>query len=512
MPRVQINVGDYDKKEIKKAMDIVLFVYDYIIKDNQDKDDLRVILSKKNKLDKTLKLLSKYSKNIYTKNVKNILDEIGKTRNINFVNEFNKINRFVNGFAQAEIEPPRRRGSALKVAPPQFNVDNYVSNVIKKISRKHANKVVDIEEMLEKDKQIQKREKKQLKIVKKLTTTKPKPKRISPWIQHVKNYMNEHGVSYNRAIKESKATYKTTKETNRKRKLNKSESPWIQHVKKYMKDNNVSYKKAIKDSKASYVKPPPKPKVSVKIKKENKVEVYNLTDWKTHKKNVGKDTAHNTWFKPRDTQTMIRDKLRTTMARYKGFLHRARRMSLMVGETAQKESKELKDTYTPLLNRVVSWAKEGMEKYPNGRQRGWKVVNNPGEPKVPEVPEEKKEVKVVVKKEKPQEVKKKKKIKKEKLTRELLENMNKNYYGELNVQISDIEDIIYKNDMILIELKYKIDIKMYIDDEDDYTEDNIDSILLEKSDEGYNVELQQSYTNKNGETTKTAVDEFLIYT
>ena len=121
-------------------------------------------------------------------------------------------------------------------------------------------------------------------------------------------------------------------------------------------------------------------------------------------------------------------------------------------------------------------------------------------------------MKVVVKKEKPQEVKKKKKIKKEKLTRELLENMNKNYYGELNVQISDIEDIIYKNDMILIELKYKIDIKMYIDDEDDYTEDNIDSILLEKSDEGYNVELQQSYTNKNGETTKTAVDEFLIYT
>jgi len=91
--------------------------------------------------------------------------------------------------------------------------------------------------------------------------------------------------------------------------------------------------------------------------------------------------------------------------------------------------------------------------------------------------------------------------------------MNKNYEGKLDVKIDDISDITYNTDTILIELKYKLDIQLYDMDDDEYMDDDIDSILLEKSDEGgYNVELQQSYTNKAGKTDKTAVDEFFIYT
>lgn len=878
MSGVQFNVGDYEKKELKKAMDIVIFVYNHILKDNKDRDDLRTLLSNKNKLDKTKKLISKYSKDIYTKNVSEILNDIGKTKNINFVDEFNKINRFVNRIVQAEIQPIRRRGSSPKVEPPHFNVDEYVGNVIKKVARKHANKVVDIEVMLDEDKRIQKREKSEQKRIKKVadigdmierdkqiqkrerkdqkkikrllskfntqetsddmtfkelkkfnkkiekkinklgpkdststrkniiirnarqeilfksfslpsrddikkisreglkkynkettkiindcekkieecyknntnikeckeiekyctfkigaygllqslvsktikktigkykskfkkgrvftqeeqkqilkhgnvldffetskrpitdlkklkpnddiinrvgkyhyvlvvkkkagiigsgntlskakdealniisedpnkfeglyviqltikavskqllkdnkesklkliggpieidikyneiengdivelddhkknnkiyitneylnkntsigqdilkkisasvhnnklnsklfsinttdnlskkTTTKPKQKKtyerktgkVSPWIQHVKNYMNEHGVSYNRAIKESKESYKTTKETKvRKRQKNETESPWIQHVKKYMNEHGVSYKQAIKDSKSSYTKAPPKKTKRPTNKQEttDKVKIYNISpSWKEHLKEVGKDTAHNTWFKPRDTSQRTREKLVTLMSRYRGFLAKAKRGMLLKGTSDYKTQAEADyKIYKDKINKLVKWIQPGLVKKPSGKIVGWQLVPTPaesGKQKEKKTTEKKEPVKVVVKKKKP----------KTNFISKYLENINRNYEGKLNIQTSDIEDVKKKGDDILIELKYKMDISIYDIDDDEYMEDEIDSILLEKQDDGFTVELQQSYTNKQGVTTKQAVDEFFIYT
>jgi hypothetical protein len=320
--------------------------------------------------------------------------------------------------------------------------------------------------------------------------------------------MNEHGVSYKQAIKESKSSYKTTKETKvRKRQKNESESPWIQHVKKYMNEHGVSYKQAIKESKDSYTKAPPKKKSKQDEKQtSDKVEIYNISpSWKEHLKEVGKDTGHNTWFKPRDTAKRTREKLITLMSRYRGFLAKAKRGILLKGESEHKKQSAIDyDIYKDKINKLVEWIKPGLVKKPSGKIVGWKLVPTPTgsiPQKEKKTETEKKKVKVV-----------KKKKPKINFISKYLENINRNYEGKINIQESDIEDIKKRGEDILIELKYKMDISIYDIDDDEYMEDEIDSIFLEKQDDGFNVELQQSYTNKQGKTSKQTVDEFFIYT
>lgn len=96
---------------------------------------------------------------------------------------------------------------------------------------------------------------------------------MSSWIQHVKTYAAEHGISFKDALSKAKGSYtknalsskpakalpKVIKESNDSSpSLSPSTSAphlsWIQHVKSYAAEHGISYKDALSKAKDSYVK------------------------------------------------------------------------------------------------------------------------------------------------------------------------------------------------------------------------------------------------------------------
>jgi len=522
---------------------IINFIRSNILRDVEDEEDLLIMLKNRIYGVSIIDTVEKYNKLIFTPRYNKQLLKLQKRDKIDYIDEFKKIRAFVRGFNelrrrdipdQSKLKPIERRFT--RPVQSKFNVDDYVSNVIKKVARKSADKKLELERMISYGKSQEKRDKRISKSARSLPSKlekKSKPKKEkkakvkkekktyirktdkqSPWIEHVKKYQKEHGVSYREAIKKAKASY-TVQEKERQRTVNTRQSPWITHVKKYQKEHGVSYKEAIKKAKASYVAPPP-----LKVKREYKqpsksdrVQIYNLTNWNTHLKNIGKEYAPNTWFKSRDSMDTIRQKLYTYASRLKGYLHRAKRGFKVRDLNVQKESKALYDKYIDTYNKIVKWVKEGLVKNKSGKIRGWIVVNEKTEEPVSDTKTESKtETKTETKtKTKPKPKKPKPKPKTEFKT-EWIDNMNRNYEGKLNLKEEDIKDIKQHGDDIMIILKYNIDISMYDADDEEYVDDMIDGIYLEKQDMGYNVELRQNIKNRQGDIESVSVDEFFIYT
>ena len=99
-----------------------------------------------------------------------------------------------------------------KKQPISLDVGKLMVGVVKKVATKQANKVVDIENMIQYNAELDKKDKeldrKASTLPVSLVSKKKHKPSSSPWIQHVRNYMNEHNISYKQAMKDSRSTYK----------------------------------------------------------------------------------------------------------------------------------------------------------------------------------------------------------------------------------------------------------------------------------------------------------------
>lgn len=292
----------------------------------------------------------------------------------------------------------------------------------------------------------------------------------SPWIQHVRNYMNEHNISYKQAMRDSKSTYKKVERKKPERKTTErnttSSSPWIQHVLNHMNEHNISYKQAMKESKNTYKKVERK---KPERKTIQRVYVQNMLTQNEHLKlfqnahkggQLGKrdirKQATGTYIKPTDSSNTIRKKLMKYAMSLRGM---KKRWTSYKGQD-NKHAKTILDIIDEIYPNIVKI-------YQAGQKVGY-TARDPSQPKIP-------------KSKKHKTLKKKKEPKPDTEDNELLSLINQ--YGKIQLTKDNImrKDILAGNHVRLILQNFTVD------------GEPVDMIMLTYDDKhnGFGVKMKQ---------------------
>jgi hypothetical protein len=321
-------------------------------------------------------------------------------------------------------------GAATGCKQVLLDVGKLMAGVVKKVATKQANKVVDIENMIQYNAELDKKDKeldRKASTLPVLLVSKKKHKpSSSPWIQHVRNYMNEHNISYKQAMKDSKSTYKKVERKKTERTNTSSSSPWIQHVRNYMNEHNISYKQAMKDSKSTYKKVDGKKPESKTTERNTGVYVQNMLTQNEHLKlfqnahkggQMGKRDiraqATGTYIKPTDSSNTIRKKLMKYAMSLRGM---KKRWTSYKGQD-KKHAKTILDIINEIYPNIVKI-------YQAGQKVGYTTID-PSQPKIPKP-----------KKHKTREKKKEPKPKTATIKNELLSLINQ--YGKIQLKKENI--------------------------------------------------------------------------
>ena len=80
------------------------------------------------------------------------------------------------------------------------------------------------------------------------------------WLNHVKKYREEHGVSFKVALVKASETYTKQEKRMKKQSGDYKPNPWMKHILKFKEENpdwkeTLSYKQVLVRCKETYVKP-----------------------------------------------------------------------------------------------------------------------------------------------------------------------------------------------------------------------------------------------------------------